>query len=369
MPPTGPLKTPMYDWHVAHEGRMVDFAGWLMPVQYASITEEHRAVREHAGLFDISHMGRLQFDGADAKALLDRATTNDVGRLNPLQIQYSLMANDEGGLIDDVLVYRLPESGYGMVCNASNRPKVLRRFEELGAGLDAGLRDRTEDLAMIAVQGPDALLIADGLIDADLTATDYYYLTAGKALDGVNVLASRTGYTGEDGFEVAIRASRAVELWEALLEAGRPKGLIPCGLGARDTLRFEAAMPLYGHELDEDVNPYEAGVGWAVKLSKGEFAGSEALKAAKRDPGRTRIGLELEGRRIARQGATVLDRSGEPVGHVTSGTFSPTLGKSLAMALVQPTASSSDSSLFLDIRGRKEPARVVHLPFYRRAGS
>ena len=371
MSPTGLdlKKTPMHDWHASHGGRMVEFAGWSMPVQYASITEEHTAVRERAGLFDISHMGRLQFDGPDAEALLDRATTNVVSRLTPGQIHYSLMANDHGGLIDDVLVYRLPEAGFGMVCNASNRSKVLERLAEVGKGLDAGLRDRTEDLAMIAVQGPEAVAIADALIDVRLSATDYYHMTAGKALGGVSVLASRTGYTGEDGFEVALRSDRAVEMWEAILEAGRSKGLIPCGLGARDTLRFEAAMPLYGHELGEDINPYEAGVGWAVKLSKGDFAGKEALEKAKRDPGRSRIGLALECRRIARQGAAVLDSTGEPVGAVTSGTFSPTLQKSLAMALVKPTAASSSSDLFVDIRGKREPARVVALPFYRRAAS
>jgi aminomethyltransferase len=361
-----PKRTPLYAWHAAHGGRLVEFGGWAMPVQYSTIVEEHQAVRRHAGVFDISHMGRLQFEGPDAEAWLERATTNHVARLAPGQIQYSLMANDAGGLVDDVLVYRMPDGVLGMVCNASNRGPVLARLASLRGDLDARLTDRTEDLAMIAVQGPEALAIAAEVIDAPLASTDYYHLTTGQAL-GARVLASRTGYTGEDGFEVVIRAALAERFWDALLDAGSARGGRPCGLGARDTLRFEAAMPLYGHELAEDISPYEAGVGWAVKLSKGEFAGREALKAAKRNPARTRVGLALEGKRVARQGAVVSDPEGRRVGVVTSGTFSPTLGKSLAMALVEPTAAGPDAKLVIDVRGTAEPARVVPLPFYRRA--
>lgn len=366
-----PEQTPLHAWHVAHGGRMVEFGGWSMPVQYTSITEEHQAVRQRVGLFDVSHMGRLRFEGPDAADWLERATTNQVARLEPAQIQYSLMANDRGGVLDDVLVYRLPEpeNSFGMVCNAGNRPKVVGQFERLKGNADAQLTDRTEAVAMIAVQGPAALEVLGRLVDAPLGATNYYHLTSGTlpALGRAHVWASRTGYTGEDGFELVIQSDLAEPLWQALLDAGADRGILPCGLGARDTLRFEAAMPLYGHELAEDLNPYEAGVGWAVKLSKGEFVGREALQAFKRNPGRTRIGLALEGKRIARQGTPVL-RDGMPVGVVTSGTFSPTLGQSLAMALVDPTAAGIDTALTLDVRGHHESARVVPLPFYRRVG-
>jgi aminomethyltransferase len=346
---------------------MVDFAGWSMPVQYTSIVEEHRAVRERVGLFDISHMGRLRFDGPGALDWIDAATTNDPKKLQPGQIQYSLLCDGSGGVIDDLLVYRLPDDGYGIVCNASNRARVLEQLGRLKGGREAGLEDRTEALAMIAVQGPAAVSVVQRVVDGPLSATDYYWLTQGTVpgLGGVRVLASRTGYTGEDGFELAIRAEQAEALWTALLDAGSSEGIKPCGLGARDTLRFEAAMPLYGHELSERIHPYEAGVGWAVKLNKGEFEGREALVELKRHSSRGRVGLELAGKRIAREGMVV--KQGErAVGVVTSGTFSPTLGKSLAMALVDSTCAGADTKLSVEVRGHEEAARVVPLPFYRR---
>lgn len=369
-----PLQTPLHAWHVAHGGRMVDFGGWSMPLQYSTIIEEHRAVRERVGLFDVSHMGRLHFEGPGALDWLERATTNHVAKLEVGKIQYSLMANDRGGVIDDLLVYRLPEPepqpSFGVVCNAGNREKVIRRFEELKGEANAQLTDQTQDLAMIAVQGPAALEVLARVVDAPLGSTNYYQLTRGTipTLNGAPVWASRTGYTGEDGFEVMLPSDLAESFWQSLIDSGADREIRPCGLASRDTLRFEAALPLYGHELSEDLNPYEAGVGWTVKLSKGDFAGREALQAFKRNPGRTRVGLALEGKRIARQGASVL-RDGKPIGIVTSGTFSPTLERSLAMALVDPTAAGIDTSVSLDIRGRQEPARVVALPFYRRVGA
>ncbi len=229
-----PLLTPLHAWHVRHGGRMVDFAGWSMPVQYTSIVEEHRAVREHVGLFDISHMGRLRFDGPDACVWIDSATTNDVTKLQPGQIQYSLMANAEGGVIDDLLVYRLVEGGYGVVCNASNRARVVEQFERTKGDRDASLDDRTLALAMIAVQGPSAVTVVQKVVDGPLASTDYYRLTVGNvpSLGGARVLASRTGYTGEDGFELAIRSELAEPLWSALMEAGESDGIQACGLGA-----------------------------------------------------------------------------------------------------------------------------------------
>ncbi len=357
------LKTPLYDWHQTHKGRLVEFGGWSMPVQYSTIVEEHTAVRTRVGLFDISHMGRLQFEGPDALAWLEKVTTNHVAKLAPGQIQYSLIVDESGGMLDDILVYNRPD-GLAVVCNASNRPKVIAQFEKYRQGFDARLIDQTFETAMIAVQGPAGLATAQRHFDSTLTDVPYYHCTTGNFL-GVPALASRTGYTGEDGFELIVPKVQAVAAWEALMDDGRVFGILPAGLGARDTLRFEAAMPLYGHEMDETVNPYAVGLGWAVKLKKGDFVGREALTKFKSDPGKVRIGLEFDGKRIPRQGYPV-KHDGQVVGVVTSGTFSPTLGKPLAMASVLPEVSKLPS-LTVDVRGQDEPARVVPLPFYKRA--
>jgi aminomethyltransferase len=358
-----PLRTPLYDWHAAHHGRLVEFGGWAMPVQYTTIVEEHHAVRRRVGLFDISHMGRLLFDGPDALPWLEKLTTNHVARLVPNQIQYSLLASESGGVLDDILVYRLPE-GYAVVCNASNRSKVVAHFAKHKGAMNATLRDRTRDTAMIAVQGPSALATLEPIFDGPLANVPYYHSSAGTFL-GEPTPASRTGYTGEDGFELVVEAKRAEAAWNALMEAGRAYGIVPCGLGARDTLRFEAAMPLYGHELEENINPYEAGVAWAVKLDKGDFIGRDALRGFKANPGRRRVGLALEGKRIARQGCAV-KRGDQVIGTVTSGTFSPTLERSLAMALVEPGAAEIGTRLNVDVRGRDEAAEVAAFPFYKR---
>jgi aminomethyltransferase len=359
------LKTPLYDWHRSHGGRIVEFGGWLMPVQYSTITEEHQAVRQRVGLFDISHMGRLTFDGPGMLQWLERVTTNHVERLALGQIQYSLMANEQGGLIDDVLVYR-HQYGYNMVCNASNRPAVVAQLERHRGGAEGNFRDRTLDTAMIAVQGPAGRATLQPLFNQSLDTVKYYHMSMGHLLGDVTAVVSRTGYTGEDGYELIVAANQAERVWTALLESGSSHSVAPCGLGARDTLRFEAGMPLYGHELAADVNPYASGVGWAVKLDKGEFVGREALGAFKRNPGQTRIGLRLDGKRIARQVAPVLE-AGRKVGAVTSGTFAPTLQASLAMALVEPASATEGKRLEVEIRGHHEPGLVVSLPFYRRA--
>jgi aminomethyltransferase len=358
------LQTPLIGWHQDHGGRLVEFGGWMMPVHYSTIVAEHQAVRRRAGLFDISHMGRLTFHGPDALAWLERVTSNHVARLKENQIQYSLMANEQGGLIDDVLVYRLPV-GYALVCNASNREKVLAQLERHREGCEATLSDRTLSTAMIAIQGPEALNIFQPLFNAPLGSVPYYHAILGRVLDTVDTVVSRTGYTGEDGFELMVPAALALRIWEALLESGCEQQVLACGLGARDTLRFEAAMPLYGHELSETINAYSAGVGWAVKLDKGPFVGRDVLQGLKRDPGRRRVGLRLEGKRIARQGCPVM-YGGRVAGVVTSGTFAPTLGESLAMALVDPVAVAPGTALMVDVRGHDVPAQVVGLPFYRR---
>lgn len=342
----------------------MEFGGWSMPVQYRSIVEEHQAVRQGVGLFDISHMGRLSFDWPGVVKWLERVTTNQVARLADGQIQYSLMTNDRGGVIDDILVYRQPFA-YLVVCNASNRAKVVAQFEAHRTGPDGQFGDRTTETAMIAVQGPRAIETLQPLFDRALDPLRYYHLTMGRLLGRLDVVISRTGYTGEDGFEIIVDGGSAVEVWEALLESGKPLGIIPCGLGARDTLRLEAAMPLYGHELTEEIDPYSAGLAWAVKLDKGDFVGREPLRRFRENPPLARIGLVLEGKRIARQGATV-SAEGRDVGVVTSGTFSPTLQSSIAMAMVDPAARSAGTALSVDVRGHCESARVVKLPFYKR---
>ena len=362
-----PLKTSLHAWHQAHGGRLVEFGGWSMPVLYTNITDEHRAVRNRVGLFDIGHMGRLRFEGPDMLAWVERATTNHVAKLAEGQIHYSLMVDDAGGTLDDILVYRTPGGGLGVVCNASNRAVVVQRFEELRSGLEARLHDETLGTAMIAVQGPLALATVLKVVDGPLAALKYYYIGMGKTKSGLRMAVTRTGYTGEDGFELIFPADRATEVWESLMAAGAEHGILPCGLGARDTLRFEAAMPLYGHELSREINPYAAGLGWAIKLKKGEFAGREALEQSKVNPGGARIGLALSGKRIARQGA-IVRKEGRDVGVVTSGTYAPTLDASLAMALVEPEAAGVGAHLVVDVRGVEEPAEVVPLPFYKRAG-
>jgi aminomethyltransferase len=354
-------RTALYDWHVSHGARMVDFAGWDMPVQYTSITPEHQAVRTAAGIFDISHMGRLSFGGPDALALIQRVYTNNAATLRDGQVRYGLVCNDAGGIRDDVLVYKWPY-GYAMVVNASNRAKIVAWLDQHRTGFNVQITDQTLSTAMIAVQGPKALALSAGLTEADPSKLGYYFAAPSRCL-GQQCVVSRTGYTGEDGIEIMIGAAYAVPLWEELVR----RGAMPCGLGARDTLRLEASMPLYGHELSEEIDPFQAGVAWAVKLDKGDFIGREALLKRKDDLAlRRRVGLELRGKRIAREGAVVI-AGDKPVGVVASGTFSPTFNKSIAMAYVDPAHQSVGMAVAVEIRGTQEPAAVVPMPFYRRA--
>ena len=353
-------RTPLYDWHVAHSARMVDFAGWDMPIQYTTIIDEHNTVRNGAGLFDISHMGRLSFSGPDALALIQQVYTNNAATLKDGQVRYGLVCNEKGGIRDDVLVYRWPY-GYAMVVNASNRPKIVTWLDEHKAGRNVQIEDQTPTTAMIAVQGPQALAVCSGMFAADPAKLGYYY-AAPTTYQGQPCIVSRTGYTGEDGIEIMIAATQAVRVWEDLVA----RKARPCGLGARDTLRLEAAMPLYGHELSEDIDPLQAGLGWAVKFDKGDFIGRDVLLQRRDDPTRpVRVGLELAGKRIAREGTAIV-RDGRPVGTVCSGTFGPTVAKTIAMAYVEPAAAQAGTDCTLDVRGKPEPARVVALPFYSR---
>ena len=375
------LQTPLYEWHVAHGARMVEFAGWSMPVQYTSIIEEHLATRSACGIADISHMGRLRFEGPGAEVFLACLLSRRVGDLRLGQIRYSLVTNDEGGILDDVLVgYYHNEYGqpfYMVVVNASNRGKIVRWVERHLAAERATVRghevvwsDVTRLWAMFAIQGPRAVDVLQPLVDCNLDTMRYYNGRLVRLLHPAakrqGAVLSRTGYTGEDGFELSIGADVAPAVWETILELGKRHGLVPTGIGARDTLRLEAAMPLYGHELSESIDPFEAGLGFACHLVGYDFPGRDALKQLEEQPPRrVRIGLVLEGRRVAREGYTVLS-GGRPVGVVTSGTFSPSLQRSIAMAYVAPECAAVDTALSVDVRGREEAVRVVSLPFYQR---
>jgi aminomethyltransferase len=373
------MRTALYDWHRAQGARIVEFAGWEMPIQYASIAQEHQVVRQSAGLFDISHMGRLFLSGPDALDLIEYVYTNDARSVNPGQARYGLVCNDNGGILDDVLLYRL-EQTWLMVVNASNRETILSWLVQHRGSRQLKLCDATLDLSMLAIQGPHAAEIVATLLSTDpwkrecdaaaVTALKYYHAvqfgTEGK--DNNRMIVSRTGYTGEDGFEIILPAGRVMELVRGLLKAAESLGaeLKPCGLGARDTLRLEAGMPLYGHELTDAIDPFQAGLDWAVKMEKGDFLGRNALGQRRRDAALPRrVGLELSGKRIAREGATVT-AGGRQVGSLTSGTFSPTLGKVIAMGYVEPKSAIAGTQCEVDVRGTATPARVVSLPFYRR---
>jgi aminomethyltransferase len=354
-------RTVLHDWHSSHGARMVDFAGWDMPVQYTTIIDEHSTVRNAAGLFDISHMGRLSFGGPDALALIQKVYTNNAATMKDGQVRYGLVCNDNGGIRDDVLVYRWPY-GYAMVVNASNRPKIVEWLGESTGSLNVQVQDQTLSTCMIAVQGPRAIALCEGLTEADPSKLAYYFASPTRC-QGQPCVLSRTGYTGEDGIEIMLANAQGVQVWEELVR----RGAKPCGLGARDTLRLEAAMPLYGHELSEEIDPLQAGLNWAVKFEKGDFRGKAALLRRQADASmRRRVGLELKGKRIAREGA-VIKVDGKPVGVVTSGTHSPSFGRPIAMGYVDPAFQKVGTPLSIDIRGNLEEAVVVALPFYKRA--
>jgi aminomethyltransferase len=373
-------RTPLHDWHVAHGGRMVDFAGWSMPVQYTSIAEEHQATRTAVGVFDISHMGRLLIAGDANARFLDSVATRRISDIQPDQVRYSLLCNEEGGILDDVLIYgtSIPARPMMIVVNASNRAKVadwlntqIRRWAGTSTAPDRwviGL-DNTKDSAMIAVQGPKAIDVLVPIVESgrripppDLRQMKYYHYSH-EYFDGI---ISRTGYTGEDGFEIVCHASHALQIWEQVVSAAEAVGGRVVGLGARDTLRLEAAMPLYGHELSENINPMQAGLKFAVNLEGRDFIGRDALRrfaAGTNQP--VRVGLQMDGRRVPRQGCPVL-HGGEIIGEVTSGTFSLTLERPIAMAYVRPATSAVGTQLDIDIRGTQHQATVVPLPFYKR---
>ncbi len=340
---------------------MVDFGGWEMPQQYTSIRDEHFAVREAAGLFDVSHMGRAVLQGPASESYLQHLLTNDIASVAPERAAYTLMCKEDGGIIDDLIVYREAEDRFLIVVNASNRAKDLTWMRDhLPAGLS--LEDVSEEVSLIAFQGPKAheLLPSDDGTD-DIP---YFGFRPGKVAGQV-VSLSRTGYTGEDGFELFVGSEAVGHVWDAILEAGKASGVLPAGLGARDATRLEAALRLYGNDMDETVNPYEAGLGWTVKLGKGDFIGRAALEKVKQvGPRRALIGLKTEPGSIARHGAAVT-KDGRRAGTVTSGTHSFFLGHPIAMALVEAPSFRVGDRVVVEVRGKEAPAEVVKLPFYR----
>jgi aminomethyltransferase len=369
---TGPRRTPLTSVHEGLGATLTDFAGWLMPLRYGSETAEHNAVRSAAGLFDLSHMGELAVTGPGAADALDYALTGNLGGLAPGRARYTVICADDGGVLDELVVYRLAPEEFMVVANAANAAAVFALLSDRAAKLDATVTDRSADFALIAIQGPRSAAILGPLTDADLTQVKYY-ASYPATVAGTSVLLARTGYTGEDGFEIFAPPAAAPGIWAALSAAGAEHGLVPAGLAARDTLRLEAGMALYGNELGPDLTPYDAGLDRLVRLDKaGDFVGRTALAArAQAAPRRRLVGLVSESRRVPRHGYPVL-WDGAPAGTVTSGAPSPTLGAPIAMAYVTPEVAEQAAGdggagrLAVDIRGRAEPARLVPLPFYRR---
>jgi aminomethyltransferase len=356
-------KTPLNSLEHDLGGKMIDFGGWELPVQFSGILEEHEAVRTAAGLFDVSHMGELTVKGPDALALLQRATCNDVSKLEDGRAQYNGLLYPTAGFVDDILVYKMADGDYFVVVNASNQDKDFEWLADCAKGMEAEVRNVGSDYAQLALQGPNAEAILQPLVDTDLSAIKYYRFTRGH-VDGVPAIISRTGYTGEDGFELYVAPAESQRIFRKLIEKG---GVKPCGLGARDTLRLEAKMALYGNDIDETTTPLEADLGWIVKVDKGDFYGRDVLQRESAEgPRRKLVGFEMAERGIARHGYPVVD-GGQEIGVVTSGTHSPTLKKPIGLAYLPPEKSAPGTEFMVLIRGRETRARVVPTPFYKRS--
>ncbi|OAN33613.1 glycine cleavage system aminomethyltransferase GcvT [Microbacterium sp. H83] len=363
-----PRFTSLRDRHEALGASFTDFGGWQMPVRYTSDLAEHHAVRQAAGIFDISHMAEFTVKGSDAGGYLDVALAGRLSALPVGKAKYSLLLAESGGIIDDVIVYRLQEDDYLIISNAGNRDDVREALTVRAASFAVEVADVSDDHALIAVQGPRAeeiLAATPGIADVSIPwAEQRYYAWASATFDGEPLLLARTGYTGEDGFELLVPTSAAPALWDRLLEAGAPLGLVPAGLAARDTLRLEAGMPLYGHELGLETKPSQAGLGRVVVTAKERFVGKDAVDAPEGAP--VLVGLVAEGRRAGRAGYSVVTEDGAVLGEITSGALSPTLGHPIAMAYLTPSSAAEGTAVFLDVRGTRIPATVTALPFYRR---
>jgi aminomethyltransferase len=365
-------RTPLYEEHVKAGARMVDFAGFLMPIQYSGIIEEHRAVREAMGMFDLSHMGELRVTGPDSAAAVDGLVTNDIRGLESGQIRYTPMCYPDGGIVDDLLAYRFPDDDDGrdsvlLVVNASNIEKDLTWIREKIAG-NAAVTDVSDETALIAVQGPLAEGFLQRFTEHDLRSIGYYHFVVGS-IAGSMAFISRTGYTGEDGFELYLRVEDAAHVWRVLLENGSPEGLRPVGLGARDTLRLEAGYMLYGNDIDQSTTPLEAGLGWTVKFEDRDFIGKEALERQKAEGVTRRMAaLEMLDRAIPRQHYSILIGD-QPVGELTSGTFSPTFERGIGLGYLKREHAEPGTEVAVDIRNAPHPARLVKKPMYKREGA
>ncbi|MCG3085747.1 glycine cleavage system aminomethyltransferase GcvT [Anoxybacillus sp. LAT_35] len=359
-------RTPLFPLYAEYGAKTIDFGGWELPVQFSSIKEEHEAVRTRAGLFDVSHMGEFEVKGKDSLAFLQKMMTNDVAKLTDGRAQYTLMCYEDGGTVDDLLVYKKADDHYLLVVNAANIEKDFAWLSEHVVG-DVELVNISNDIAQLALQGPLAEKVLQQLTTVDLSTMKFFAFADHVDVAGVQTLVSRTGYTGEDGFELYCRAEDAPTLWRAILEAGKEEGVLPCGLGARDTLRFEACLPLYGQELAKDITPIEAGLGFAVKTNKDvDFFGKEVLKKQKEEgTPRRLVGIEMIDKGIARHGYAVYVNN-EQIGFVTTGTQSPTLKKNIGLALISTAFSALDTEVEVDVRGKRLKARVVATPFYKR---
>jgi aminomethyltransferase len=368
-----PKRTALFAEHQLLGGRLIDFGGWELPVQYTGVMDEHLTCRASAGLFDVSHMGEIHVEGPHAEAFLNYLVSNDVSKIAIGQAQYTAMCNERGGIVDDLIIYRRAPSRYLVVVNASNTEKDFNWMKKVYASVDSRypgvtLLDESSQYTQIAVQGRKAQGILQKITRTDLASIRTYWFSEGIVLKGIPAILARTGYTGEDGFEVYVPWSSGPEVWRALLEHGQPEGIKACGLGARDTLRLEMKYPLYGHELSDDTHPLEAGLGWVTKLDKGDFVGREPIARAK-EAGlkRSLVGLKLLDRGIPRQGYAVHDEAGSArIGELTSGTQSPSLKEAIGIAYVAREHGGVGSRLTVDIRGSKVPAEVVATPFYKR---
>ena len=357
-------KTALYDKHVEMGAKMVPFAGFLMPVQYSGVTEEHFAVRDNAGLFDVSHMGQFFVEGENALALLQYVTTNDVSTLENGKAQYSCLPNGNGGIVDDLIVYKMNDEKYFVVVNASNIDKDWNHIQKYNEKFGAQMTNASDEMSLLAIQGPKATAILQKLTDVKLEEIPYYHFTVGSVAGVQDVIISNTGYTGSGGFEIYFRNEDALALWNALLENGKEEGLLPCGLAARDTLRLEKGFCLYGNDIDDSTSPLEAGLGWITKLDKGEFVDSEFIAKQKEEGiSRKLVGFELTDKGVPRHDYPVVDAEGNVIGKVTSGTQSPMRKIGVGLAYVDKPHFKLGTEIFIQVRNKNIPAKVVKLPF------
>ncbi len=356
-------RTPLYENHLKHKGKLIDFGGWELPVEYTGIIQEHEAARNAAGLFDVSHMGEVTVEGEDAEKYIQNMVTNDISTMNAFQIYYSPMCYPEGGVVDDLLIYKYNKEKYLIVVNAANTEKDFEWFQAHVTG-KVDVKDISSEYAQMAIQGPKAEQILQKLTDTDLDTIKFFHFNDGVKFGSVTAFVSRNGYTGEDGFEILVKPNDAGILWDNIIEAGKDEGILPAGLGARDTLRFEVCLPLYGHEIDSSITPLEAGLGYFVKLDKNDFIGKDALALQKASGLKRKVvALEMVDRGIPRAGFEVFAGDNK-IGHITTGSYSPTLKKNIGLALLDTEFAAEDTIIEVSIRGKLLKAKVIKKPFY-----